>query len=204
MTNSDWNYRTTEVLTAPPQKLQLLLLEAALRNIRRTEAAWQAGQIEAGYRFLEKARAIVGELLAAIRPERWPEVAPKVAGVYRFVYVTLAEAGLTQNQNRLRDAARVLEIERQTWQEVCQRLQGENPGGAAELAAAPKSAEQHPRVPDDPLGGLQATGDEEKSARPVSTASPPHLRGLAASREEGTVQPPGFSGQASAGFVAEA
>ncbi len=123
MTNQQWDYLSTEILTSAPQKLHLLLLEGALRQIRLTETFWQAGQVEEGYQSLEKARAIVAELLAGVRPERWPEVAPRVAAIYRFVYLTLAQAGLARNIERLREAARVLEIDRETWRQVCQRLQ---------------------------------------------------------------------------------
>lgn len=201
MTSSQWDYRTTEVLTAPPQKLQLLLLEAALRHIQRTEAAWQAGQIEAGYETLEKARAIVGELLAAIRPELWPEVAPRVAAVYRFVYLSLGEAGLTGQVERLRDAARVLEIERQTWQELCRRLQ-EGPSGSL---PSPGTAESS--------AGFSApgarTGENSREVSPLpegpsylSTPAGPHLGNRAAQKRTGPVAP--GSDESWSGFLAEA
>jgi flagellar protein FliS len=122
MTHSDWDYRSTEILTAPPQKLHLLLLEGALRFVRRTELAWQEGRYADGYQHLERARAIVAELIAGIRRDIWPEVAGKVLALYQFVYLTLAEAGLLQNLAKLRDAARVLEIERDTWRQLCEQM----------------------------------------------------------------------------------
>lgn len=140
MAEHQWDYLATEVLTSPPQKLQLLLLEGALRHIHRTESCWQAGQVEEGYQSLEKARAIVGELLAGVRPERWPEVAPRVAAVYRFVYLLLAEVGLTQSVERLRQAARILEVDRDTWRQVCQQLQGKPPEATAEPPEADRAA----------------------------------------------------------------
>ena len=35
------NYLETEVMTAPPQKLQLMLVEAAIRSAERARAMWR-------------------------------------------------------------------------------------------------------------------------------------------------------------------
>jgi flagellar protein FliS len=135
MIGSEWDYLSTGILTSPPQKLHLLLLEGAVRFVRRTELAWENGSLEEGYQYLERARAIVGELLAGIKKEVCPELTEYVAALYRFVYTALAEAGLTQNVARLREAARILEMDRDTWREVCQILGGQAPNSQADISA---------------------------------------------------------------------
>ena len=45
-------YLTTEVLTAAPQKLQLMLVEAAIRFGRRAELHWQNRENEAAFNAL--------------------------------------------------------------------------------------------------------------------------------------------------------
>ena len=42
------NYLVTEVMTAPPQKLQLMLVEAAIRSIERARQAWREDDDEQG------------------------------------------------------------------------------------------------------------------------------------------------------------
>ena len=140
MTHSQWDYLSTEILTSPPQKLRLLLLEGAVRFVRRTEWAWENGNVEEGYQYLERARAIVSELLVSINKEVLPELAERVAALYRFVYIALAEAGLTRNLVRLREAAKILEMERDTWREVCQKLGGQAGSSQSDFSVQAKSA----------------------------------------------------------------
>ncbi len=140
MTHCQWDYLSTEILTSPPQKLRLLLLEGAVRFVRRTESAWENGNLEEGYQYLERARGIVSELLVSINKEVWPELAERVAALYRFIYTALAEAGLTQNLLRLREAAKILEMERDTWREVCQRLGGQVGNTESDFSDPGKSA----------------------------------------------------------------
>ena len=52
------SYLTTEVLTATPQKTQLLLIEAALRSSQRAGQQWAAKQDEAALQSLLHAQAV--------------------------------------------------------------------------------------------------------------------------------------------------
>ena len=49
------------------------------------------------------------------------ELTDRVAAVYAFIFRRLVEAGYGRDEAKLADAIRLLEIERQTWQEVCQQ-----------------------------------------------------------------------------------
>src|SRR3954468_20507544 len=122
MSNGD--YLETEVMTAPPQKLRLMLIEAALRYANRTLQCWQADQAEKGLDAMIRTQQIIGELLAGIKPDPDPQLAHRVAGLYVFVLRTLIIAQHGHSELRLREAMRVLEIERETWQQLCQKLAG--------------------------------------------------------------------------------
>jgi flagellar protein FliS len=115
------NYLTTETLTAPPQKLQLLLIEAAIRAARRAGRQWQAGRPEQALPALLHAQAVVAELLRGVNQQLNSALTDRVAAVYAFVFRRLAEAGYSRDEEKLADAVRLLEIERQTWQQVCQQ-----------------------------------------------------------------------------------
>jgi len=116
------NYLTTEVMTASPQRLQLMLIEGAIRSAERARAAWHEGDDARALADLGRAQQIVGQMLAAIDSAPAPELARKVAGIYLFLFRTLLEADAHRDDAKLDEALRVLRAERETWQQLCERL----------------------------------------------------------------------------------
>ncbi len=72
-------YLAAEVMTAPPQKLQLLLIEGAMRFCNLALGKWEQGENEAGGEALTRAQGVVTELIAGVRPEHHRELARKAA-----------------------------------------------------------------------------------------------------------------------------
>ena len=115
-------YLAAEVMTAPPQKLQLMLIDAAIRSAERARAMWRAGEHEEAGEALVHAQEVIGEMLAGLNQEAAPNLIKKVASVYVFVFRSLVEANLHRDQQKLDDAIRVLRTERDTWRQVCEKL----------------------------------------------------------------------------------
>ncbi len=135
------SYLVTEVLTATPQKLQLMLIDAALRAARRARQQWQAENDEQACEALIHAQQVVGELLASLDHEIDADLVKKVAAVYLFVFRSLMEANHEHSEQKLDDAIRVLELEQQTWRQVCEELGGkEAPENRAEGSGFDQSA----------------------------------------------------------------
>lgn len=116
------NYLQAEVHTATPQKLQLLLIEAAIKNIHRTRQAWKDQRLEDSFESLSRAQDIVAEILCSLDVESNPDIAKKLASIYIFIFRRLAEAGMTYEEEKLDDALRVLTSERETWRLVCEKF----------------------------------------------------------------------------------
>jgi flagellar protein FliS len=115
-------YLVTEVMTAPPQKLQLMLIDAALRFAAKAKGHWKAGEnSEAGEAIL-RAQEIVSEILSGIRPEADRELATKVSAIYGFVFRCFVTAHIRADAGKLDEAVKILEVERETWQALCTRL----------------------------------------------------------------------------------
>lgn len=112
-------YLATQVLTASPAKLHLTLIEAAIRSARQASALWRAGRIDEAGQAIDHCQELVSELLAGLRPELAPQLVGDVASVYLFVFRRLTAAALEHNQAPLEEAISTLEIERDTWREVC-------------------------------------------------------------------------------------
>jgi flagellar protein FliS len=117
-------YLVTEVMTAPAQKLQLILIDAALRFAAKAKEHWRVGENAQAGEALLRAQEIVSEILSGIRPEADRDLATKVSAIYGFVFRSFVTAHLRSDAGKLDEAIRVLEVERETWQALCARLAG--------------------------------------------------------------------------------
>ena len=155
------NYLETEVMTAKPQKLQLMLVEAAIRSVERTREHWRADRQEEAHETLIHAQRILTELIAGLNREVSPELVRKVAAVYLFVFRTLTDAGVRHDEKALEDTLRVLEIERDTWRQVCRKLGDTKEAGndAAEMPSTSRAtAAGAPYIPDLPSDAAPGGG----------------------------------------------
>jgi flagellar secretion chaperone FliS len=150
-------YLTTEVFTAPPQKLQLMLIEAAIRMVTRTKRHWQAAENGQAGLALVHAQEIVDQLIRGVNREVCPELADRVLAVYMFIARCLTEAFQNQDEKKLEDALRVLGVERETWRQLCEKIGSENEGEHAEfISSTAKMPAMAPLM--DSFGDLPATG----------------------------------------------
>jgi len=121
-TSARENYLVTQVMTATPQKLQLMMIDAAIRSIEQTKHHWQASEDAQAAESLIHAQEVIGELLGSLNRDEESDLVKKVAAIYLFVFRTLMEANIGHNEEKLNDALKVLEIERETWRQVCDKL----------------------------------------------------------------------------------
>ena len=128
-------------MTATPQKLQYMLLDAAILAIQKTKHLWAADRDEEACETLIHAQQIMSELLCGLNPEVDAGLAKKVAAIYLFVFRNLMEASAERDVEKLDGALGVLEIERDTWRKVCQEL------GATKASDGPKPQASSPPAP---------------------------------------------------------
>lgn len=122
-------YLETEVLTATPQKLQLMLIDGALRFIELARHHWRNDKDEEACEALIRAQRIVTELLSGLNKDVDADLAGKVASIYLYIFRTLLAAHNERDEEKLDDVVRILNIERETWRQVCEKLGAENPAG---------------------------------------------------------------------------
>jgi flagellar protein FliS len=113
-------YLESKVLTAPPHRLHLMLIEGAIRFGRQAEGLLQRGETAAAAAPLLRVIDIVGEMLAAVR-ERKSEINKKLSDLYWYLFRRVTEAKLSSDSEKLAEALQLLEFERQTWQAICER-----------------------------------------------------------------------------------
>jgi flagellar protein FliS len=140
-------YLESKVLTAPSHRLHLMLIDGAIRFARQAEAELQAGNQAAASSTMMRVVDIVGELLAGVRQNK-SELNDKLAAVYWFIFRRASEATLHVDTVKLAEVLRLLEIERATWQKVCEKVGAS--GGPP--AAVP------PHIPNASRSSAESTG----------------------------------------------
>ncbi len=131
-------YLDTQVRTATPQKLRLMLIDGAIRFGRQAVECWGDEQRSA-QRFAALARCndIVTELFSTIHADELP-VADQVKAIYQFLLLQIAKVTNHDDPQVLQEVIEVLEQERETWQQVCTQM----PEAPVREAAADSSAEE--------------------------------------------------------------
>jgi flagellar protein FliS len=147
------HYLESRVLTAPPQRLHLMLIETAIRFGTEAQAALERDDILAASTPLMRVIDVLGELLAGMR-EKKTDLNKQIAAFYTYLFRIVAEAKVNDDVSKLTEALGLLEFERETWQLVCDKIgNGPAPPIPAPQFAAAKPAQ--PRSTIAPaLGGM--------------------------------------------------
>jgi len=127
-------YLRNVVMSAPPEKLHLMLYDGAIRFCRQARDAIAGKDIEGSYNLLSRAQNIVLEMQNALRPDVAPELCEQMSALYGFIYRRLVEANVNKDVGALDDALRILEYQRETWVMLLEKLSAEdgsstNPSG---------------------------------------------------------------------------
>ena len=130
-------YIEAQVMTATPQKLRLMLIEGAIRFARQTIHHWQAGDNDRALESIIRCRNIISELLSSIRVDE-SELTKQVARLYLFVFQSLTEAQLRRDAKLVEEAIGILEVERETWRDLCEKMPHAPERTAAHRATAPQ------------------------------------------------------------------
>jgi flagellar protein FliS len=115
-------YLETQVATATPYRLHQMVVDAAIRTIRRGLEALEFQRWEAMEAAFSRSRDCLTELLGGLVDDRAPALTEPQKGLFLFVYRSLVEGELRREPERIRDALRILEQHRQTWLELGDRL----------------------------------------------------------------------------------
>ena len=123
-------YLRNVVMSAPPERLHLMLYDGAIRFCRQARDAIGRKDIEGSYNLLTRAQNIVLEMQNALRPEVAPEVCEQMSALYGFIYRRLVEANVNKDVKAVDDALRILEYQRETWIMLLEKLSAEDGSSA--------------------------------------------------------------------------
>ncbi|MEA2395734.1 MAG: flagellar secretion chaperone FliS [Solirubrobacteraceae bacterium] len=110
-------YRDSAILTAPPERLVVMLYDGANRFLIQGATAMRSGDLSLMNDRLRRAEAIVHELRATLDMSAG-EVAQNLESIYSFCQRLLLEARLKQDPSRIEHVAGLLRELRDAWDQV--------------------------------------------------------------------------------------
>ena len=110
-------YAQDSVLTASPEKLVVMLYDGLARFLARGAAAIRAEDAAAAGNALNRAGAILDELLATLDPAAG-EIAERLAEIYLFCKRELLAAQLKRDPKRIERVAKLLAELREAWSTI--------------------------------------------------------------------------------------
>jgi len=123
MNSAARRYARSQSETASPERLMVLLFQAALKNMRSGAALLTSGRFTEGARALLRASDIVLELRATLCRPRAPELCDKLGDIYLFVLNRLNRAALSREVQSAREAERVFAPVAQAFENAVASLQ---------------------------------------------------------------------------------
>jgi flagellar protein FliS len=111
-------YKDRSITTQTPGRLIVMLYEGAIKFLRRTIEAMEAGNHEDKARYLEKALAIINELNVNLDMEAGGEVAQNLRKLYNFMATHLTQAVIRNDPQMVRDVIACLADLNEGWKAI--------------------------------------------------------------------------------------
>ena len=131
MNNPYAAYKQNAVNTSSPGELTLMLYNGSLKFIQQARRAIESEDIEAKNEAIQKAQAIVAELMVTL--DRSVPIAENMLVLYDFVNNRLIEANIRNDVQMLEEAATIMTEFRDTWKQVIQIQRKKQFGDAEEI-----------------------------------------------------------------------
>jgi flagellar secretion chaperone FliS len=110
-------YRDSAILTAPPERLVVMLYDGANRFLIQGATAMRSGDLTVTNDRLRRAEAIVTELRATLDLSQG-EVAANLESIYSFCQRLLLESRVQKDPEKIDHVAKLLRELRDAWEQV--------------------------------------------------------------------------------------
>ncbi len=110
-------YTESAVLTAPPERLVVMLYDGAIRFLNQSAVAMRAGNQRVFLDRVQRGEAIITELNLTLDMSQG-EVAERLRAIYQFCNVHLTAATVERDPRKIDDVVRLLSELREAWQQI--------------------------------------------------------------------------------------
>jgi flagellar protein FliS len=111
-------YQRTQVDTASPAKMVVMLYDGAIRFLKQGQAAMQQGDREKQNHYLVRAQRIITELASSLDMEAGGEIAQNLMALYQFMHEQLVMANLQDDVQKVQKVCEMLQSLREAWAQV--------------------------------------------------------------------------------------
>lgn len=123
MTLGARTYATTQIQTASPVQVIVLLYDGTIQAMKLAQEGMRKNNRDDKARFLGRALRVVSELSASLNMEQGEKVAKELSRIYEFVIYELTQANLLDQPERLDVPIRCLSLIREAWQDLAVQVQ---------------------------------------------------------------------------------
>ncbi|MBJ7332289.1 MAG: flagellar export chaperone FliS [Solirubrobacteraceae bacterium] len=106
-------------MTASPGQLVVMLYDGAIRFLRQAELTMEEGAIAQANDRMQRAEAILDELLATLNPEAG-EITERLAAIYTFCRSELIAARIDRSPRKIKQVIGLLSELREAWNQIAQ------------------------------------------------------------------------------------
>jgi flagellar secretion chaperone FliS len=124
-------YTESSVLTAPPERLVVMLYDGAIRFLRQAGTAMRSGNRDVALVRVQRAEAIINELNYTLDMGQG-QVATQLRSIYLFCKRHLSEALIERDPEKVDEVIRLLGELREAWEQVA----GQTAAGESAAAAS--------------------------------------------------------------------
>ena len=110
-------YKESSIMTAPPERLVVMLYDGAHRFLKQAAAAMRENDLAHSNDRLQRAEAIISELNVTLDMSAG-EIAERLRAIYLFSRRHLAEARLERSPEKIDAVSRMLGELRQSWARI--------------------------------------------------------------------------------------
>lgn len=111
-------YQDTQVTTASPEKILVMLYDGAINFTRIAREKMEQGDVAEKARFIGKGLAIVTELMNTLNHEVGGEISRRLEQLYIYIIDEYTAANMNNSVKSLDNALRILISLRETWAEA--------------------------------------------------------------------------------------
>jgi len=115
-------YKAVQVKTSSPGDLLVMLFDGCFRFLKEAKAAMEEGNRARAGEKLDRAYAILSELVSTLRPEVWPELCENLESVYLFCMGHVVQANIEQDPEKVQQIVDILEPVRGGFREAVRQV----------------------------------------------------------------------------------
>src|SRR5947209_5260624 len=108
-------YRDSAVLTAPPERLVVMLYDGARRFLHQAAAAMREDQIEISHHKIRRAEDIIAHLRETLDHDQGGQIALRLSAIYSFCLRHLMQARFDRDATKIDQVSEMLAQLRDSW-----------------------------------------------------------------------------------------